>query len=180
MIVQNDDFGGSRSRLRKRIDEFLKDAGSDVVFYECKTADEVKRVKYFRFAAAPAFQTFCAGSGLQGISFDFALPKNYDGTVTLQPPNSPALQLKMMYGHFGCGVYHYDVAVAGTDADAAIVKENMIQLVQGLGGKLPAEHGHGTEYAAPPETLARWEKTDPRNLFNPGVGKANSSPMWKQ
>ena len=39
-----------------------------------------------------------------------------------------------------------------------------------MGGKLPAEHGHGTEYVAPDATRRRWEKMDPLNVFNPGVG----------
>ena len=42
--------------------------------------------------------------------------------------------------------------------------------VERMGGKLPAEHGHGTEYVAPEETRRRWEKMDPLNVFNPGVG----------
>lgn len=34
-----------------------------------------------------------------------------------------------------------------------------------MGGKLPAEHGHGTEYAAPRETRERWMKADPSNTM---------------
>ena len=37
-------------------------------------------------------------------------------------------------------------------------------------GKLPAEHGHGTEYVAPEATRRRWQEMDPLNVFNPGVG----------
>jgi hypothetical protein len=40
--------------------------------------------------------------------------------------------------------------------------------VELLGGRLPAEHGHGTVYKAPSETVARWSRIDPKNLFNPG------------
>jgi FAD/FMN-containing dehydrogenase len=36
-------------------------------------------------------------------------------------------------------------------------------------GKLPAEHGHGTEYIAPPTTQQRWKRMDPLNIFNPGI-----------
>jgi D-lactate dehydrogenase (quinone) len=42
--------------------------------------------------------------------------------------------------------------------------------VEGMGGKLPAEHGHGTEYVAPEATRRRWQVMDPLNVFNPGVG----------
>ena len=39
-----------------------------------------------------------------------------------------------------------------------------------MGGKLPAEHGFGTEYKAPEEVKRRWRKMDPLNVMNPGVG----------
>ena len=43
--------------------------------------------------------------------------------------------------------------------------------VEEEGGRLPAEHGHGTEYAAPAETSQRWQRMDPTNTMNPGVGR---------
>ena len=42
--------------------------------------------------------------------------------------------------------------------------------VEGLGGKLPAEHSRGTEYAAAPAAQRRWMEMDPLNVMNPGVG----------
>lgn len=38
------------------------------------------------------------------------------------------------------------------------------------GGRLPAEHGHATEYHAPPEAQKRRKKMDTLNVINPGVG----------
>ena len=40
--------------------------------------------------------------------------------------------------------------------------------------KLPAEHGHGTEYKAPVNAQNRWKKMDPLNVLNPGVGGLSS------
>ena len=56
----------------------------------------------------------------------------------------------------------------GVDAHAA--KMDLKHAVEAMGGKLPAEHGHGTEYKAPPDARQRWEAMDPLNVFNPGVG----------
>jgi D-lactate dehydrogenase len=42
--------------------------------------------------------------------------------------------------------------------------------IEGTGGRLPAEHGHGTEYSAPQDMQERWKRTDPLNVMNPGVG----------
>jgi D-lactate dehydrogenase len=68
-------------------------------------------------------------------------------------------------------VFHEDIAfIPEAVADPEAVKVQMKQLVSAVGGALPAEHGHGTEYEAPPETAARWQAMDPTNSFNPGVG----------
>ena len=50
--------------------------------------------------------------------------------------------------------------------------------VEGMGGKLPAEHGHGTEYVAPEATRRRWQAMDPLNVFNPGVGGLSVAPQY--
>ena len=47
------------------------------------------------------------------------------------------------------------------------------------GGKLPAEHGHETEYIAPSETQERWKKMDPMNILNPGVSGLSSKYQYK-
>ncbi len=179
LIVSNEDFGGSKARLRARLEAYLQTHGDQCSVYTCRDSKEVRAVKTFRFAAAPAFQTFCFGSGLRGVSFDFALPKNYDREAALQPAGCGELAVKMMYAHFGCNVFHYDVAISGEDETAAVkLKHGIVREVEALGGRLPAEHGHGTEYQAPPETVARWQAMDPLNLMNPGVGKASNAQKW--
>ena len=50
--------------------------------------------------------------------------------------------------------------------------------VEVMGGRLPAEHGHGTEYHAPPDTAARWMAMDPLNVMNPGVGGLSTAPSY--
>jgi D-lactate dehydrogenase len=50
--------------------------------------------------------------------------------------------------------------------------------VEAQGGKLPAEHGHGTEYEAPQETQDRWRALDPSNALNPGVGGTQVGPNY--
>ena len=75
----------------------------------------------------------------------------------------------MRYAHLGCNVVHEDIAFPrGVDLDQC--KSNMKHVIEAEGGKLPAEHGHGTEYTAPPVVQQRWRNMDPRNVLNPGVG----------
>ena len=130
-----------------------------------------EEVMYFRFAVAPAFGTYCNGRNEQGLSLDYALPKDQTGAPILPPAtaDSPAPLKRLRYGHFGCNVVHEDLAYPlGADVHAA--KMAIKKVIEAGGGKLPAEHGHGTEYKAPTETRARWEKMDPTNSLNPGVG----------
>ena len=150
----------------------------------------------FRFVAAPAFRTWCVGQQLQGYSVDYALPKNggsipalYCSSDKVNLPQLAALSTtktnfdtndalserpipvkRMRYSHFACNVVHEDLAYdVGVDIDHA--KHRFKEVIEyECSGKLPAEHGHGTEYIAPPTTQERWKKMDPLNIFNPGIG----------
>jgi D-lactate dehydrogenase (quinone) len=151
----------------------------------------------FRFVAAPAFRTWCVGHNLQGYSVDYALPKNggatpplyrneyrqqkdataipiHNNVISTNNANAtlPSLQpvKRMRYSHFACNVVHEDLAYPlGVDLEHA--KHTFKHVIeQECAGKLPAEHGHGTEYTAPHNTQERWKKMDPLNVFNPGIG----------
>ena len=54
--------------------------------------------------------------------------------------------------------------------DVEKVKMEIKAEIESEGGKLPAEHGHGTEYKAPQATQERWQRMDKLNIMNPGVG----------
>lgn len=64
---------------------------------------------------------------------------------------------------------HEDVAF-GPKVDTHEAKFAIKHVVEDLGGRLPAEHGHGTEYTAPEASRQRWMAMDPTNALNPGVG----------
>ena len=133
----------------------------------------------FRFVAATAFRTWCVGNGAQGISIDYALPKNGGGTPTI--PSDVAQPLKRMrYSHFACNVVHEDLAYpAGVDTHQA--KHDLKHRIEAEnGGRLPAEHGHGTEYIAPAEAQTRWKSMDPLNVFNPGVGGLSDKYKYQE
>lgn len=76
---------------------------------------------------------------------------------------------RWIYSHIGCNVYHEDI-VYGADVDVDAAKYAIKHNVENVGGKLPAEHGHGTEYKAPKDMQERWKQMDPLNIMNPGVG----------
>ena len=108
---------------------------------------------------------------------DYALPANGG-----QSPNFSSVPVlkRMRYSHFACNVVHEDIAFPpGVDVHAA--KMELKKTVEhNCGGKLPAEHGHGTEYHAPDDTQKRWKKMDPLNVMNPGIGGLSSRYEYKE
>lgn len=169
------EFGdGTLDRALERMEKFVKEKGDDKVrVYECSGKSEEKSLMAFRFVAAAAFRTWCVGNGKQGISIDYALPKNGGRIPALskdEENSQPVPVKRMRYSHFGCNVVHEDLAYeAGVDVHSA--KMALKKSVEyKYNGKLPAEHGHGTEYHAPEDAQQRWKRMDPLNVLNPGVG----------
>jgi len=168
------EFGeGEKDRFLNRMEKFAKDNEGGIVIHECKSSAEENSLTAFRFVAAPAFRTWCVGENAQGFSVDYALPKN-GGQAPLVGEGQPTPLKRMRYSHLGCNVVHEDIAYElGVDTHAAkyaLKKE----VEKTCGGKLPAEHGHGTEYHAPKDTQQRWMKMDPLNVMNPGIGGLSS------
>ena len=171
------DFDGSLDRFEERFSKFRQENEEKIDVHECTSAWEKSGVTSFRFIAAPAFRTYCVGENLQGISVDYALPKNHGKEPQLPPSNAPVKRLR--YSHFGCNVVHEDLAYEqGVDThEAKMELKGIVDHV--CKGKLPAEHGHGTEYHAPKDTQRRWQKMDPLNVMNPGVGGLSSNYRYK-
>jgi len=159
---------GELKSLMSRLEDFQASQPEGAVeFHVCKDAFETSRANLFRFAVAPAFRTYCIGLGQQGLSIDYALPKNFTKYPVF--PKEYPIQRRLVYSHFGCNVFHEDF-VFDNSIDVHEAKMAIKKAVESCGGKLPAEHGHGTEYAAPPEMQRRWRQSDPTNTMNPGVG----------
>lgn len=171
------DFDGSLHRFMERLEKFQKEEGDKIVVHECESSSEESSLTAFRFVAAPAFRTYCVGNGIQGFSVDYALPRDGGEAPTLR---SEKPVKRMRYSHFGCNVVHEDVAFpAGVDVDS--IKYTLKKSVEhDCHGKLPAEHGHGTEYHAPEPTQKRWMKMDPLNVMNPGVGGLASTYRYQE
>ena len=170
------DFDGSLNRFLKRLEAFREENGDSITIHECTSKSEEASLTAFRFVAAPAFRTWCVGQGVQGFSVDYALPQNGGQVPSL---TSFAPLKRMRYSHLGCNVFHEDLAYApGIDINS--VKMKLKKSVEHeCGGKLPAEHGHGTEYHAPEKTKQRWKTMDPLNVMNPGIGGLSSKYRYK-
>jgi len=159
---------GEVDRLRSALDEFVAVQPKNEVKYHVCEGWEATRANLYRFVVAPAFRTYCIGVGMPGLSIDYALPKNFQEYPALPEKEYP-IRNRWVYSHFGCNVYHEDL-VFTPDVDVEHAKHEIKHAVENTGGKLPAEHGHGTEYKAPKDMQERWMNSDPLNVMNPGVG----------
>jgi D-lactate dehydrogenase len=168
---------GEVDRLTAALDNFVASRPKGTVTYHaCRDAFETNRATWFRFVVAPAFRTFAVGKGLQGLSIDYALPKNYTANPSFPEQEYP-IENRWIYSHFGCNVYHEDLTFK-PEINVDVGRFAIKHAVEDTGGKLPAEHGHGTEYPAPNNMQARWQKTDPLNVMNPGVGGTSPNKMY--
>mmetsp|Transcript_80826 Transcript_80826/g.142549 ORF Transcript_80826/g.142549 Transcript_80826/m.142549 type:complete len:652 (+) Transcript_80826:30-1985(+) len=172
VLMELTDFGnGELQRLEGLLKEFVAAApDGKVKCHECADAHEKTRAILFRFAVQPAIRTTCVGMGLQGLLIDYAMPKN--SSQLPEMPSDCGIQLRVSCSHFGCNVFH-DGVMFGPEVNFEEAKRSVKKFIESKGGKLPAEHGHGTEYEAPADTQQRWKKIDPTNAMNPGVGHSS-------
>jgi len=178
MALTIGEFGeGEMDRCLERMAKFEKENDGQIVIQKCQSSSEEMSLTAFRFVAAPAFRTWCVGNNVQGFSVDYAMPKNSEEVPSLEKNGAVPIK-RMRYSHFGCNVVHEDLAYdLGVDVHA--VHLGLKSSVSGCNGRLPAEHGHGTEYLAPKESQVRWMKMDPLNVMNPGIGGLSSKFKYK-
>lgn len=144
-----------------------------VDFFECEPAEQEAALMH-RFAAAGAairYQTMHQESTEEVLALDIALLGNDEEWIErLSPEVEEQLDLALYYGHFMCHVFHQDyIFKKGTDLKA--VKAKMLEALDEKGAKYPAEHNVGHMYEADETLKAFYDKLDPTNAFNPGIGK---------
>ncbi|MEM9015490.1 MAG: D-lactate dehydrogenase [Verrucomicrobiota bacterium] len=148
-----------------------------VSFFEC-TEKEQEAALLHRFAAAGAairYQTIHQKATEEVLALDIALLGNDPEWVEELPPEiTENLDLALYYGHFMCHVFHQDyIFRKGTDVEA--IKKKMLERLDAKGAKYPAEHNVGHMYEAEPDLKEFYEKLDPTNIFNPGIGKTKKA-----
>ncbi|EGV07755.1 D-lactate dehydrogenase, membrane binding domain protein [Haemophilus pittmaniae HK 85] len=55
----------------------------------------------------------------------------------------------------------------------------MLELLDKRGAQYPAEHNVGHLYEAKPTLRNFYQKLDPTNSFNPGLGKTSKKKNWQ-
>jgi D-lactate dehydrogenase len=139
-------------------------------------AKEAKKAMLHRFAAAGAavrYQAVHPDTVEEILALDIALRRNDRDWVEALPQEVERdIEAKLYYGHFFCHVFHQDYVVR-KGVDARALKARMLAILDKRGAEYPAEHNVGHLYMAKPQLRAFYEKLDPTNSFNPGIGKTS-------
>lgn len=153
--------------------EFFTDEGRSGDYFECNEQEATSAFLH-RFAAAGAavrYHTLYAKKLGDILALDIALKRNELNWVERLPQHiQDQIEVSLYYGHFFCHVFHQDY-VLKKGADAYAVKSAMLEVLDGRGAKYPAEHNVGHLYKADEPLQQFYQKLDPSNSFNPGVGK---------
>ncbi|MGO2654479.1 MAG: D-lactate dehydrogenase [Pseudoclavibacter sp.] len=150
-------------------------------FFVC-TADEEKSASLNRFGAASAATRYANMkrkhiAGL--IPIDVALRRDdWDWLEVLPKEIADQLEVTAYYGHFFCHVMHQDyVAKKGVDPEK--LHDQIQELLEARGAKLPAEHNYGRLYHMPESMVEHFKELDPTNTFNAGIGGTSPKKNWK-
>ena len=106
------------------------------------------------------------------IALDIALRRNDDKWLEKPTRTGKGHRGQAHYGHFFCHVFHQDYIVR-KGADAKLLKQDLLRLLDRRGAVYPAEDNVGHLYEAKPALRAFYELLDPTNSFNPGIGKTS-------
>ena len=164
------------------VEEILREMLGDRGWFLC-TVKEAKKAMLLRFAAAGAAVRYQAVHGDQVediIPLDIALRRNDRDWFELLPEEiEKDMTAKLYYGHFLCHVFHQDYVVR-KGANAKLIKQRLLKLLDQRGAEYPAEHNVGHLYEAKPELAAFYAELDPKNSFNPGIGMTSKQRRFSK
>ncbi len=171
--------GDSVAEMRTYLASLPSGVGSD--YFECDEAEASKAFLH-RFAVAGAAVRFRAVHPHEVedvVSLDIALRRNDpDWADSLPDDLADQVLQRVDYGHFFCHVFHHDY-ILRRGVDAVAFKDELLVRLTERGAEYPAEHNVGHLYRAKSELEQHYRNLDPRNSFNPGIGKTSRSRDWK-
>ncbi len=155
---------------------------SDNNFFECNKV-EAKKITLNRYVFAGASARFAnleprANSEL--LALDVAHKRNAESWVEKLPESiGKDIYKPLTVAHFFCQVFHREYLIK-KGAKNSLVKKKLLKRLDTIGAKYPAEHNVGHLYEAEKELAKFYNKLDPTNTFNPGIGKTDKSSRNKK
>ncbi len=150
-------------------------------YFHC-TAEEGRKAFLHRFAIAGAairYRDTHKREVEDIVALDIALARNdRDWLESLPAELEEAMIHKLYYGHFLCHVFHQDYIVK-KGVDPMAMEHAMWKLLDQRGAEYPAEHNVGHLYLAKPALKQHYQKLDPCNCFNVGIGQTSKLKHWR-
>ena len=176
-VIEMSDDGIEEAK--KYFNEFFKNKNGD--YFICNDY-EAKKASLHRFVSASAigrYHMLYSKNHGEMMSLDIAFPRNEKNWFEKLPKEiNEMLEMKLYYGHLFCHVLHQNYIVKkGVDGEK--LKEKLLKIYDRRGAEYPAEHNVGHEYFAKPILSNFYRKLDPKNAFNPGIGKTSKLKNWK-
>ncbi|WP_434279199.1 D-lactate dehydrogenase [Acinetobacter sp. CE-15] len=174
--IENQDVG--------QVERFLKEYFQHKTsgdFFHC-TDEEGHKAFLHRFAVAGAairYRDTHRSEVEDIVALDIALRRNdREWVETLPQEMDDLITHKLYYGHFLCHVFHQDYIVK-KGVDPLAMEHQMWHLLDNRGAEYPAEHNVGHLYIAKPTLKNHYQKLDPTNSFNVGIGQTSKLKYWK-
>lgn len=168
----------------EQVNTFFKDyfAKHETGHYFKCTDDEGRKAFLHRFAVAGAairYRDTHLSEVEDIVALDIALRRNdREWVETLPQQMDEKIIHKLYYGHFLCHVFHQDYIVK-KGVDPLAMEHEMWKLLDDRGAEYPAEHNVGHLYMAKPSLKNHYQKLDPTNSFNVGIGHTSKLKNWK-
>ena len=167
-----------------QVEQYLKTYFSDKTsggYFKC-TDGEGRKAFLHRFAVAGAairYRDTHRSEVEDIVALDIALRRNdREWVETLPKVMDEKIIHKLYYGHFLCHVFHQDYIVQ-KGVDPLAMEHEMWHLLDERGAEYPAEHNVGHLYMAKPALKNHYQKLDPTNSFNVGIGQTSKLKYWK-
>ncbi|NNG81498.1 D-lactate dehydrogenase [Acinetobacter sp. ANC 5378] len=166
-----------------QVEQFLKQYFSSHItgnYFLCDE-DEGRKAFLHRFAVAGAairYRDTHRSEVEDIVALDIALRRNDREWIETLPKEMDDLIIhKLYYGHFLCHVFHQDYIVK-KGVDPIAMEHQMWHLLDERGAEYPAEHNVGHLYVAKPALKHHYQKLDPTNSFNVGIGHTSKLKHW--
>ncbi|KAA8734422.1 D-lactate dehydrogenase [Acinetobacter qingfengensis] len=173
--VEND----SKSKTQDFLTEYFNVHHSGG-FFLCDD-DEGRKAFLHRFAVAGAairYRDTHRNEVEDIVALDIALRRNdHEWVETLPQQMNEKILHKLYYGHFMCHVFHQDYIVK-KGVNPLDMEHQMWALLDSRRAEYPAEHNVGHLYIAKPALANFYQKLDPTNSFNVGIGHTSKLKYW--
>jgi D-lactate dehydrogenase len=170
----------SADETRHFLDSYFEHAQG--AWFECTPKEGAQAFlhRYVTAGAANRYRALHRDTVEDILALDIALPRNArQWFETLPPEIGQGMLLKLYYGHFLCHVFHQDYIVR-KGYDPIALEHQMWALLDARGAEYPAEHNVGHLYPAKPPLREHYQRLDPCNCLNAGIGQMSKRSFYRE